>query len=104
MNERKYIITNAVETINEKGVVTLQVNATVTTGQGIRHGEHGNEIPIVKTESISVLIAVSELPTIEKNISQFVLNAVKDAYHTKEDMIAKYKSLIGLEQSETVST
>lgn len=103
MNERKYVITNAIETINEKDIATLQVSATVTTEQGIRHGEHGNEIPIVKTESISVLIAISELPTIEKDIPQFMLNAIKNAYHSREDMIAKYKLLIELEQSETVS-
>lgn len=105
LHKREYEILNAGITQTEVGTKTLQVSVKVTDYLGIRHGEHGEEIPRTKERTIGVAILVSELPTEKKK--EYVMNRVKAAYkellEAESQEYTLSRELVGYKAAEQVS-
>lgn len=102
LHKREYEITNAEIVQTETGTKILQALAKVTDYQGIRHGEHGEEIPRTKIVTISVAIPVSELPSTNKKA--YVMGKLKIAYKAMKQAEADAKVFVGYKTTENVSS
>ena len=102
LHKREYEITNAGIVLSETGVKVLQVSAKITDYLGIRHGEHGEEIPRTKTRTIGVAIPVPELPSTNKKA--YVMGKLKTAYKQTKAAEKETKAFVGYKTTENVSS
>jgi len=93
--KREYKITNAQIAINETGAEILQVRAKVTDHLSVGHGEHGEEIPRTKTQTIGVAIPVLDLPYTTKAKKKQVMDAVKTAYNARTQAESEGSEYVG---------
>lgn len=101
LHKREYEITNAQVAGTKTGAEILQIGAKVTEHLGIRHGEHGEEIPRTKTQTIGIAIPVSQLPSTNKKA--YVMREIKVAYKAMKETETEANVFVGYKVTETVT-
>lgn len=93
--KREYKITNAQIAINETGAEILHISAKVTDHLSVGHGEHGEEIPRTKTQTIGITIPVLDLPYKATEKKKYVMTAVKTAYNARMEAESEANKFVG---------
>lgn len=102
MHKREYEITKAEMAVQtETGAKILQVSALVTDHLGVKHDEHGKEIPRLKIITVGIAIPVKDLPS--RNQKGYVMNKLKLAYKMALQSQSQAKTYESYKVTETVS-